>query len=106
MNQLGRTKLAFVLNGTSSAVVDPVVEGIRNLKGMEGMNLVRLEKTEELFDECKQSLVGRSECYAAVIFSAFDDENVSYTIAADESIATDQASATSGECLMTSADKS
>ena len=85
MNELGKTKIAFVLNGTSSAIVEPVVAGLKKLNGMENMNLVVVQKTEELFDQCKQSVVSRSECYAAVIFESLDDKNVIYTIAADDS---------------------
>lgn len=86
MQQVGKTKLAFVLNGTSSALVDPVVAGLKKLDGMESMNLVRVEKIEELFDQCQQSIVGDSECFAAVIFSAFDDQSVEYTIATNDQI--------------------
>lgn len=90
MNQIGKSKLVFVLNGTSSALVDPVMQGIKSLNGMEDMLLMRVDKTEELFDVCKQSVAANSDCFAAVIFSEFNDQHVNYTIAANNIISTDQ----------------
>ena len=38
---------------------------------------------DDLFDICPQSLWGISDCFAAVIFTAFNDTNVEYTLAID-----------------------
>jgi hypothetical protein len=87
MSELGRNKLIFVTNGTSQAVIDPIVDGVKNLPRMNDMEVATVANSTELFDLCKQSVVGRSTCYAAIIFLHFDEKSVDYRITLDPSVA-------------------
>lgn len=87
MSELDRSKLVFVTNGTSQAVVDPLVNGIKKLPRMDNMEVVTIVNSTELFDVCRQSVVGRSTCYAAIIFVEFNEKSVDYRIAMDPLVA-------------------
>ena len=51
---------------------------------MSGMQIVTVDRSSDLFDTCKQSVVAKSDCYAAVVFLSFNETNVEYSIAVDE----------------------
>ncbi|OBT78091.1 hypothetical protein VF21_02752 [Pseudogymnoascus sp. 05NY08] len=89
MNGVSKQKLVFVLNGTTSGDVEPVLNGILALPGMQNMNLEIINDGNGLYDACKQTLKGQSECYGGVIFSVFNETNVEYSIVLDESIGED-----------------
>ncbi|KFY06843.1 hypothetical protein V492_07693 [Pseudogymnoascus sp. VKM F-4246] len=86
MNGVSKRKLVFVLNGTTSGDVEPVLNGISALPGMQDMNLEIINDGNGLYDACRQTLEGQSECYGGVIFSTFNKTNVEYSIALDASI--------------------
>ncbi|PMD40375.1 P-loop containing nucleoside triphosphate hydrolase protein [Hyaloscypha variabilis F] len=52
------------------------------MKGVEG---ITVDDPDDLFDLCRQSLAGASDCFAAVLFSTFNETTVEYSIAMDES---------------------
>lgn len=83
---VSKRKLVFVLNGTTSGDVEPVLNGILALPGMQNMNLEIIDDGNDLYDACKQTLKGQSECYGGVIFSIFNETNVEYSIVLDRSI--------------------
>lgn len=84
MSMMGRSKLVFVANGTSPDIVAPIVDSVALLPGMDRMRLVTVYEPKDLFDTCKQSLTGKSDCFAAVVFISNNDTNVEYAIALDE----------------------
>ena len=86
MNGASKNKLVFVLNGTSSEDIDPIIDGVMQLPGMGGMDSQTINSTNGLFDACRQTHKGQSDCYAALIFSTFNETNVEYQIALDSSI--------------------
>lgn len=83
---VSKQKLVFVLNGTTSGNVEPVLNGISALPGMQNMNLEIINDGNGLYDSCKQTLKGQSECYGGVIFSIFNATNVEYSIVLDAAL--------------------
>jgi ATP-binding cassette subfamily A (ABC1) protein 3 len=69
-------KLVFVRNGLDTSVIDPVINGVIGEIGNRGSSI--LDDPNDLFNECPQSLNGRSDCFAAVIFTNFNATNVDY----------------------------
>jgi ATP-binding cassette subfamily A (ABC1) protein 3 len=76
-------KLVFVRNGISNESIDPIVQGISQQSDMHGVEIHNVNDVDDLFDLCKQSVQGSSDCYAAVIFMSLNDTNVEYSIALD-----------------------
>ncbi|KFX91055.1 hypothetical protein V490_06103 [Pseudogymnoascus sp. VKM F-3557] len=86
MKAVSKQKLVFVLNGTTTGDVEPVMNGILALPGMQDMNLEIINDGNGLYDACKQTLKGQSDCYGGVIFSTFNKTNVEYSIVLDATI--------------------
>lgn len=84
INATPNRKLVFIRNGISNSTVDPVIQGILDDPGMKGIEGITADDPNDLFDLCRQSLAGMSDCYAAVIFQSFNETNVDYSIAMDE----------------------
>jgi ATP-binding cassette subfamily A (ABC1) protein 3 len=78
-------RLVFVRNGIPNTTLGPIIEGILNEPTMTGVEGLSVDDPNDLFTLCRQTLVGSSNCYAAVLFSSFNETNVEYTIAMDES---------------------
>jgi ATP-binding cassette subfamily A (ABC1) protein 3 len=78
-------RLVFVRNGISNTTLGPIIEGILNEPTMKGVEGLSVDDPSDLFTLCRQTLAGSSNCYAAVLFSSFNETNVEYTIAMDES---------------------
>ncbi|CUS09342.1 unnamed protein product [Tuber aestivum] len=82
-------KLAFVHNNLGSEVRD-LIDGIANPLTAAGIEVVILERNEDLRVECKQTLRGSSPCFSAAVFDdspASSDNGVwNYTLRADSSI--------------------
>jgi ATP-binding cassette subfamily A (ABC1) protein 3 len=85
INASPNRKLVFVRNGISNATLGPIIGGILNDPGMKGVEGFSVDDPNDLFELCRQSLAGSSDCYAAVLFSSFNDTTVEYSIAMDES---------------------
>jgi ATP-binding cassette subfamily A (ABC1) protein 3 len=79
-------RLVFVRNGISSVDVDPIIDGVLNEPGLQSLDTVVTDDPDDLFQLCHQTLVGTSECFAAVIFTSFNDTNVEYIIALDDAV--------------------
>jgi ATP-binding cassette subfamily A (ABC1) protein 3 len=78
--------LVFVRNGISNDTYIPVYDGIRQQTGMQDVDLYSVDDPNDLFELCKQSLQGSSNCFAAVVFTLSNTTNVDYAIALDKSI--------------------
>ena len=70
-------KLVFVRNGVDKTVVDPLINSVREEIGGR-THTSTIDDPDTLFNECPQSLAGRSDCFAAVIFTSFNRTNVDY----------------------------
>jgi ATP-binding cassette subfamily A (ABC1) protein 3 len=79
-------RLVFVRNGISNTTLGPIIEGVLSQPGMEGVEGLSVDDPNDLFQLCRQSLTGSSNCFAAVLFSTFNETIVEYSIALDESI--------------------
>jgi hypothetical protein len=79
-------KLVFVRNGISNGTLAPIIEGILEAPGMQNIESYSIDDPNDLFDLCRQSLQGYSDCFAAVIFTSSNDTNVEYIIALDGSV--------------------
>jgi len=82
-------KLAFVHNNLGSDVRD-LIDRISNPLIAAGIQVVVLEKKEDLQIECKQTLRGSSPCFSAAVFDdspASTDNGVwNYTLRGDSSL--------------------
>jgi len=85
INATPNRRLVFVRNGVSNDTLDPVIGGILSGPGMKGVEGITVDDPDDLFELCRQSLAGASDCYAAVLFSTFNETTVEYSIAMDES---------------------
>lgn len=83
INHSGLRKLVFVRNGISNETLNPIIDGIFGLPGMEHIEKHSPDDPNELYNLCKQTITGFSDCFAAVIFESFEDSSVNYTIAVD-----------------------
>jgi len=79
-------RLVFVRNGISNTTLGPIIEGVLNQPGMEGVDGLSVDDPNDLFDVCRQSLEGSSDCFAAIVFLSFNETTVDYSIGMDESI--------------------
>jgi len=79
-------KLVFIKNGFSNETLDPIIEGVLREPGLEDVDSIVSDDPNALFDICKQSTTGASDCFAAIIFTALNETNVDYSIAIDSSI--------------------
>ncbi|KAK2754389.1 hypothetical protein FQN54_007033 [Arachnomyces sp. PD_36] len=79
-------KLVFVRNGFPEDVLSSIVDGIVEEQG-EGLDIRVMEEVDDLFDVCKQSLIGSSDCFASVIFTSVNTVDVEYSIGLDSAIA-------------------
>lgn len=71
--------------GISDDDVNPIINGV--LQEQEnGLDIRVTDEVNDLFDLCKQSLFGTSDCFAAVIFTAVNSTNVEYSIALDSEL--------------------
>ena len=72
-------RLVFVRNGTSEDLL-PILNTIIADPDNDGLDILITDDANDLFDLCKQSILGVSDCFAAVVFSSFNESNVDYTI--------------------------
>jgi ATP-binding cassette subfamily A (ABC1) protein 3 len=79
-------KLVFVRNGISNDTLGPIIEGVLDAPGMQDIESYSIDDPNDLFDLCRQSIQGYSDCFAAVIFTSSNDTNVEYIIALDGSV--------------------
>ncbi|KAK0121853.1 hypothetical protein ONS95_010132 [Cadophora gregata] len=80
-------KLVFIKNGLANDTLDPIIDGILREPGMEHIDSLVFNDPNTLFDVCKQSTFGSSNCFAAVIFTALNETNVDYSIVVDSHLA-------------------
>jgi ATP-binding cassette subfamily A (ABC1) protein 3 len=82
-------KLVFVRNGISNDSLGPVIDGILREPGMAKLHTQVTDDPDDLFQLCHQSTKGNSDCFAAIIFTAFNETNVEYIIALDDTVSED-----------------
>ena len=86
INATQSRRLVFVRNGISNETLSPIINGIIQQPEMQQLDTHAVDDPNDLFDLCKQSLQGYSDCFAAVIFVSYNDTNVDYTIAFDNGV--------------------
>jgi ATP-binding cassette subfamily A (ABC1) protein 3 len=77
-------RLVFSLNGIESRALNDTIHAIGDESGMGPFDIQIIDEPTALYDACRQSIQGTSECFAAVIFTTFDDDNAEYIMALDE----------------------
>jgi ATP-binding cassette subfamily A (ABC1) protein 3 len=87
MHDASKSKLVFIRNGISNDTVIPIIDGISKQVGMDSMNVLSSDDANDLYDLCKQTTSGGSDCFAAVLFLSFNETNVEYAIAIDGNVA-------------------
>lgn len=85
-------KLVIVRNGISNDSLGPVINGILQGPGMAKLDTQVIDDPDELFMACRQDTQGSSDCFAAIIFTSFNETNAEYIIALDHSINNDYTS--------------
>ncbi|KAH8672020.1 hypothetical protein BGZ60DRAFT_449736 [Tricladium varicosporioides] len=88
MNLAGSEKIVFVRNGFPTDTFNSIVTGVQKQPGMANKIVVSTDDPNNLFDYCRQSLQGRSDCFAAVLFETYNETTIQYTIALDSSLNT------------------
>ncbi|EPE27975.1 P-loop containing nucleoside triphosphate hydrolase [Glarea lozoyensis ATCC 20868] len=79
----GSQKLVFVRNGVSEDDVNPAITGI--VSQLQGIDTHVVDNPNDLFDLCRQSLAGYSDCFAAILFQSSNETAIEYIIALDSS---------------------
>jgi len=72
--------------GMPNAILSPILDGILNQPNMKGLDTHVTDDVNDLFDLCKQSIWGTSNCFAAVIFTAANETNIEYSFALDNGV--------------------
>jgi hypothetical protein len=79
-------KLVFARNGIPASDLDPVINGIMNQPGMSSNTHIVLDDPIDLYWECRQTVRGLSDCFAAVIFTSYNATTAQYIIALDSAV--------------------
>lgn len=79
-------RLVFSLNGIENQALNDTIHTIRDESSMSQFDIQIIDEPNALYDVCRQSIQGTSECFAAVIFTAFDDDNAEYIMALDDHV--------------------
>jgi hypothetical protein len=82
-------RLVFVRNGISNNSLGPVIDSILQEPGMDKLDAHVTDDPDDLFSLCHQTLQGTSDCFAAIIFTSFNETNAEYIIALDYNVAND-----------------
>lgn len=79
-------RLVISLNGIEDQTLNDTIHAIRDESSMSQFDIQIIDEPNALYDVCRQSIQGTSECFAAVIFTAFDENNAEYIKALDDHI--------------------
>jgi ATP-binding cassette, subfamily A (ABC1), member 3 len=82
-------RLVFVRNGISNDSLGPLIDGILQQPGMNKLDTHVTDDPDDLFQLCHQTIQGTSDCFAAIIFTSFNETNAEYIIALDDNVAND-----------------
>lgn len=83
------TRIAFVTNGIEDPALDRLIQGVISGPGMQDIDTKTVNNATDIYDVCPQTIQGAGKCFAAVIFTSFNETNVDYTIAISEDVITD-----------------
>lgn len=81
------SRVVFVRNGIPHESLDPIVNGVLGQPEMAGIDAIYTEEPNDIFKSCKQTTYGSSDCFAAVVFTNFNETSVDYIIAVDQKLA-------------------
>ncbi|THC93214.1 hypothetical protein EYZ11_007296 [Aspergillus tanneri] len=76
-------RLVFVMNNIQSPDLNGSLNAIFREPGMGQFDIQVVNDPRSLVDVCRQSIHGTSNCFASVIFTAFNKTNVEYSIGLD-----------------------
>ncbi|PLB48647.1 hypothetical protein P170DRAFT_318057, partial [Aspergillus steynii IBT 23096] len=76
--------LVFVMNHIRDSRLTDIVKEIRDDPDMKPFDVGVVDDPNRLFDWCRQSIQGTSDCFASVIFTSFNKTHAEYNIAIDE----------------------
>lgn len=79
-------RLVFSLNEIRNPRLTEIVEGIRDEQDMKRFDVAIIDDPNLLFDLCRQSIHGTSDCFASIMFTAFNDTHAEYNIGIDEDV--------------------
>ncbi|KAI9041867.1 uncharacterized protein KD926_006412 [Aspergillus affinis] len=79
-------RLVFVINGMREKRLIDILENIRDSPDMKGRDFRILDDPNELYENCRQSIHGTSDCFASVMFTTFNATHVEYNIGIDEDV--------------------
>ncbi|KAH8805682.1 ABC transporter-like protein [Xylogone sp. PMI_703] len=93
-------KLVFVTNGLADAGATSIINQITS-QGFDGSSAEVVDDPDDLFDLCKQSIDGISDCFAAIIFTSVNETDVEYIVAIDEHLTNENGDIRSHQSLLT-----
>ncbi|KAJ6134844.1 hypothetical protein N7512_000004 [Penicillium capsulatum] len=79
-------RLVVATNGIHDTRLNDTVAALSRDPGMGAFDLQLVDSPDSLFDRCKQSIHGTSQCFAAVVFTAFNDTHADYVLGIDEDV--------------------
>lgn len=79
-------RLVFATNGIYDTELDNAISAVSNDPGMGSFDVQVVDDPNSLFNLCKQSIYGTSDCFAAVVFTVFNGTHADYTLAIDEDV--------------------
>lgn len=77
-------RLVVATNGIQDVQLNRTIAAFFQDSGMGKFDPWLVDNPSELFHLCKQSIHGTSDCFASVIFTAFNDTNADYIVGIDE----------------------
>ena len=84
MSASSSQRLVFVTNGIQDAELNNSINAVQTAPGMRKFDTQIIDDPIRLFDACKQSIHGTSDCFASVMFTSFNNTDANYTIIVDE----------------------
>lgn len=77
-------RIVVATNGIQDTELNNTIAAVFQDEGMQSFDLQLLNDPSLLFDRCKQSIHGTSDCFAAVVFTAFNNTHANYILGIDE----------------------
>ncbi|KAJ5587579.1 uncharacterized protein N7459_003344 [Penicillium hispanicum] len=79
-------RLVVATNGIHDTQLNNTITALFQDPGMNAFDLQLVDNPDALFDRCKQSIYGTSQCFAAVVFTAFNGTHADYIVGIDEDV--------------------
>lgn len=86
MSASSSKRLVVATNGIDDTQLNKTIAAVFEDPGMEKFDLQLVDNPNSLYTHCKQSIHGTSQCFAAVVFTAFNSTHADYILGIDEDV--------------------